>query len=79
MPKWRGAAPIQRSIMNLDKETGISIMKMNENLDEGPICNNYKINVSQNQNAEDLLMNAPSEIGEKQLKELSIKTVKKIN
>ncbi len=57
LPKWRGAAPIQRSIMNLDKETGISIMKMNENLDEGPICNNYKINVSQNQNAEDLSFN----------------------
>ena len=31
LPKWRGAAPIQRSIMNLDKETGISIMKINEN------------------------------------------------
>ena len=28
LPKWRGAAPIQRSIMNLDKETGISIMKL---------------------------------------------------
>ena len=30
LPKWRGAAPIQRSIMNLDVETGISIMKINE-------------------------------------------------
>ncbi len=39
LPKWRGAAPIQRSIMNLDKETGISIMRINENLDEGPVCN----------------------------------------
>ena len=28
LPSWRGAAPIQRSIMNLDKETGISIMKI---------------------------------------------------
>ena len=28
LPKWRGAAPIQRSIMNLDKETGISIMRI---------------------------------------------------
>ena len=28
LPKWRGAAPIQRSIMNLDDETGISIMKI---------------------------------------------------
>ena len=36
LPKWRGAAPIQRSIMNLDSETGISIMKINEELDSGP-------------------------------------------
>ena len=39
LPKWRGAAPIQRSIMNLDQETGISIMKINEKLDSGPVCN----------------------------------------
>ena len=37
LPKWRGAAPIQRSIMNLDKETGISIMKIGEELDTGDI------------------------------------------
>jgi len=30
LPKWRGAAPIQRAIMNLDKETGVSIMKINQ-------------------------------------------------
>ena len=35
LPKWRGAAPIQRSIMNLEKETGISIMKIGEKLDTG--------------------------------------------
>ena len=35
LPKWRGAAPIQRAIMNLDTETGISIMKINEELDGG--------------------------------------------
>ena len=33
LPLWRGAAPIQRSIMNLDKKTGISIMKINKELD----------------------------------------------
>ena len=33
LPKWRGAAPIQRAIMNLDTETGVSIMKINEELD----------------------------------------------
>ena len=45
LPKWRGAAPIQRSIMNLEKETGISIMKIEEELDTGPICNSYKVNI----------------------------------
>ena len=37
LPKWRGAAPIQRAIMNGDKKTGISIMKIEEKLDCGPI------------------------------------------
>ncbi len=52
LPNWRGAAPIQRSIMNLDRETGISIMKINEALDSGPICNVYKLAISQNDNRE---------------------------
>ena len=52
LPKWRGAAPIQRSIMNLDKQTGISIMKINEKLDTGPVCNSYKLDVMNNDNAE---------------------------
>ncbi len=54
LPKWRGAAPIQRSIMNLDKETGISIMKINENLDEGPVCNQYSLKISEKMNSEEL-------------------------
>ena len=52
LPKWRGAAPIQRSIMNLDKETGISIMKIEEKLDTGPICNSYKLEIMKKDNAE---------------------------
>jgi len=51
LPKWRGAAPIQRSIMNLEKETGVSIMKIGEKLDTGPICNSYKIEITGNDNA----------------------------
>ena len=54
LPKWRGSAPIQRSIMNLDKETGISIMKIEEELDTGPVCNVYKIKIENNLNAEDI-------------------------
>jgi len=54
LPKWRGAAPIQRSIMNLDKETGVSIMKIAEQLDTGPVCNTYKIDLDNNLNASDV-------------------------
>jgi len=54
LPRWRGAAPIQRSIMNLDKETGVSIMKIAEKLDTGPVCNTYKINLENNLNAQDI-------------------------
>jgi methionyl-tRNA formyltransferase len=51
LPKWRGAAPIQRSIMNLDKEIGFSIMQIAEELDTGPVCNIYKMNLENNLNA----------------------------
>jgi methionyl-tRNA formyltransferase len=54
LPNWRGAAPIQRSIMNLDKETGISIMKLVERLDSGPVSNIHKIKLDQNNNAEEI-------------------------
>ena len=54
LPKWRGAAPIQRSIMNLDYETGISIMKIVEELDSGPINKIFKIKLNQNDNAENI-------------------------
>ncbi len=37
LPAYRGGAPIQKSIMNLDKETGISIMKMEYKMDSGPV------------------------------------------
>ena len=52
LPKWRGAAPIQRSIMNLEKETGISIMKIGEKLDTGPVCNSHRVEIKDNDNAE---------------------------
>ena len=54
LPKLRGAAPIQRSIMNLDNETGISIMQINEKLDQGKVYSQYKININRDDNAEDL-------------------------
>ena len=54
LPKWRGAAPIQRSLMNLDNETGVSIMKIVPRLDAGPVMMRKKIKIMQNQNYKDL-------------------------
>ena len=54
LPQWRGAAPIQRAIMNQDKETGISVMKINEKLDEGDVSHIFKINIEENENAQSL-------------------------
>ena len=52
LPSWRGAAPIQRAIMNMDNKTGISIMKINNKLDAGPICNKYEVDIKKQDNAE---------------------------
>ena len=55
LPKYRGAAPIQRSLINQDKETGISFMKIIEKLDSGPVCKKYKIAINKNENYNSLL------------------------
>ena len=47
LPKWRGAAPIQRAILNMDSETGISIMKILPKLDSGPVLMQGRIKISE--------------------------------
>ena len=54
LPKLRGAAPIQRAIINQEKETGISVMKINDKLDEGDVSHIFKININENENAQSL-------------------------
>ena len=46
LPRWRGAAPVQRAIENNDKETGITIIKMNDKIDEGPILVQQNIEIN---------------------------------
>jgi len=45
LPKWRGAAPIQRSIMNGDSETGITIIKMDQGIDSGDMIYQEKFSL----------------------------------
>ena len=54
LPKWRGAAPIQRAIMNMDKESGVSIMKIIPELDAGPVMKIVKTKISSETNSESL-------------------------
>jgi len=48
LPRWRGAAPIQRAIMAGDRETGITIMRMDEGLDTGPMVLRRAIAIGDN-------------------------------
>ena len=75
LPKWRGAAPIQRSIMNLDSETGVSIMKIVEDLDAGPVMHQDRININENVDSQ-VLTEILSKIGAKSIIE-SIKKIEK--
>jgi len=62
LPKWRGAAPIQRAIMNLDKKTGVSIMKIAPKLDAGPVLISSELKILSDTNYEDL-SNRMSKLG----------------
>lgn len=54
LPRWRGAAPIQRAIMAGDKKTGMMIMKMDEGLDTGPIALSKSIDIAPDMTAGEL-------------------------
>jgi len=50
LPKYRGASPIQAAILNGDKETGVTIMLVNEKMDEGDILTQKTITITDNDN-----------------------------
>jgi methionyl-tRNA formyltransferase len=54
LPRWRGAAPIQRAIMAGDKKTGVMVMKMDKGLDTGPVALTKGIDISENMSAGEL-------------------------
>jgi methionyl-tRNA formyltransferase len=54
LPRWRGAAPIQRAIMAGDKNTGVDLMRMNAGLDTGPVAMRESTAISPDDTAGDL-------------------------
>ncbi len=70
LPKYRGAAPIQRALIDGEKETGVTIMYMDEGLDTGDMIAKASVSISPSDNAEDLF-NKMASVGA----ELLIKTL----
>lgn len=54
LPRWRGAAPIQRCLMAGDSETGVCLMRMDEGLDTGPVISSAFLKIAQEDTASDL-------------------------
>ena len=54
LPRWRGAAPIQRAIMAGDKESGVGVMRMEEGLDTGPVAMEARVAISPEMTAGEL-------------------------
>ena len=54
LPRWRGAAPIQRAIMAGDAETGVEVMRMTEGLDEGPVLATTRLPIASDDTASSL-------------------------
>jgi len=55
LPKWRGASPIQHSLLNNEQETGFTFIVMSDELDKGDILLKEKITITKNDNCETLL------------------------
>ena len=52
LPRWRGAAPIQRAVMAGDEETGVMVMQMDEGLDTGPVLMAERVRIGRKTSGE---------------------------
>ena len=54
LPRWRGAAPIQRAIQYGDEKTGVCIMQMDSGLDTGDVISEFKVDITKDMNSKQL-------------------------
>ena len=81
LPRWRGAAPIQRAIMAGDIKTGVTIMQMDEQLDTGPIFTTSEVEITDQTTSETLhqsMANLGACIINKTLKDINSKNLRAI-
>ncbi|WP_024878225.1 methionyl-tRNA formyltransferase [Methylosinus sp. LW3] len=75
LPRWRGAAPIQRAVMAGDAETGVMVMKMEAGLDTGPVAATARVTIGEDMTTgelHDALAAAGAELMAKSLRDLSV-------
>lgn len=76
LPAYRGAAPIERAIMNGETETGISIMRMDEGLDTGPVALQHRIPIAPDMTGGELTQ-ALADLGSNAIVEVTTRLEKK--
>jgi methionyl-tRNA formyltransferase len=54
LPRWRGAAPVERAVLAGDRETGVCVMKLDEGLDTGPLYECQRVSIGDDERAEEL-------------------------
>ena len=74
LPRWRGAAPVQWAILNGDKQTGITVFKLDKGMDTGPVYLEQVTTINDNENSDELLKRL-SQIGS----DLAIKSLELIS
>ena len=62
LPRWRGAAPVQWAILSADKESGVTIFKLDKGMDTGPVYLSKSVSIEPNETT-DLLLTRLSHIG----------------
>jgi len=77
LPKYRGPSPIQYAILNGDKETGITVILMDEKIDHGPIVTNSKFQITNSRITHEELLKDLADLGSKLLVETIPKWIKK--
>jgi len=76
LPRWRGASPIQYTILNGDEKTGVTIILMDEKMDHGPIISNSKFKIQNSKLTYQELHNELANLGAKLLIEIIPKWIK---
>jgi len=72
LPRWRGAAPVQWAILSADKESGVTIFKLDKGMDTGPIYLTKSVSIEPDENTETLLTRLSSIGAELAIESLSL-------